>query len=163
MGMGSNGEVVIFTDTSIDTHIALSVSPDITAADFMRELETTHYTCLPTVGEIKAHALMVRKRKRFYRLSESLPLKCVFQGVKGAWFLHVQVEKVAARVAAASACCDPRSSSTRIKRSVAVGSRIMTAANNIRLSGNKPKPILSFFALRAVSTFPMFEISDSDH
>lgn len=30
----SDGEVAVFTDTNMDTHIAMGISPDITVADF---------------------------------------------------------------------------------------------------------------------------------
>ncbi|EEF46071.1 hypothetical protein RCOM_1189860 [Ricinus communis] len=90
--MESDGEVLVFIDTNIGTHIAASVSPDITAADFKRELEREHLSFFPTLGEIKAHVLMVRRKSCFYHLTESLPIKYAFQGLKGTWFLHVKVQ-----------------------------------------------------------------------
>ncbi|XP_065875175.1 uncharacterized protein [Euphorbia lathyris] len=92
--MASFPKVVVFTDTNIDTHIAMPVSPDITATDFKRELERRHLSFFPALGEIEAHEVMVRRKNCFYHLTESLPIKYAFQGLKGRWFLHVGVHLV---------------------------------------------------------------------
>lgn len=88
----SDGEVAVFTDTNMDTHIAMGISPDITVADFKRELEKMHFNCFPKLGEIKVCELkQVRRNNCFYQLLESLPIKYAFQGLKGNWFLHVEI------------------------------------------------------------------------
>ncbi|KAL3584227.1 hypothetical protein D5086_015288 [Populus alba] len=87
----SDGEVAVFTDTNMDTHIAMGISPDITVADFKRELEKMHFNCFPKLGEIKVYELKVRRNNCFYHLLESLPIKYAFQGLKGNWFLHVEI------------------------------------------------------------------------
>ncbi|KAI5582592.1 hypothetical protein POPTR_007G102500v4 [Populus trichocarpa] len=88
----SDGEVAVFTDTNMDTHIAMGISPDITVADFKRELEKMHFNCFPKLGEIKVCELkQVRRNNCFYHLLESLPIKYAFQGLKGNWFLHVEI------------------------------------------------------------------------
>ncbi|XP_061948975.1 uncharacterized protein LOC133672545 isoform X2 [Populus nigra] len=87
----SDGEVAVFTDTNMDTHIAMGISPDITVADFKRELEKMHFNCFPKLGEIKVYELKVRRNNCFYHLTESLPIKYAFQGLKGNWFLHVEI------------------------------------------------------------------------
>ncbi|CAK7354754.1 unnamed protein product [Dovyalis caffra] len=87
----SNGEVAVFTDTNMGTHIAMGISPDIIVADFKRELEKRHIDCFPELGEIKVYELMVKRKNCFYHLPESLPIKYAFQGLKGNWFLHVTV------------------------------------------------------------------------
>ncbi|XP_011022902.1 PREDICTED: uncharacterized protein LOC105124543 isoform X5 [Populus euphratica] len=88
----SDGEVAVFTDTSMDTHIAMGISPDITVADFKRELEKMHFNCFPKLGEIKVYELkQVRRNNCFYHLLESLPIKYAFQGLKGNWFLRVEI------------------------------------------------------------------------
>ncbi|KAJ9129183.1 hypothetical protein P3X46_034030 [Hevea brasiliensis] len=91
--MVSGEEVVIFTDTNIGTHIAMAVSPDITAADFKREVERKHLSIFPQLGEIEAHGLMVKRKSCFYHLTGSLPVKYAFQGLKGTWLLHVEVQR----------------------------------------------------------------------
>ncbi|KAJ0046081.1 hypothetical protein Pint_03845 [Pistacia integerrima] len=55
----STGEVPVFTDTNLGTHIAMAVSPDITTGDFKRELAKTHFSCFPKIGEIEVYGLMV--------------------------------------------------------------------------------------------------------
>ncbi|KAG6767392.1 hypothetical protein POTOM_028596 [Populus tomentosa] len=87
----SDGEVAVFTDTNMDTHIAMGISPDITVADFKRELEKMHFNCFPKLGEIKVYELKVRRNNCFYHLLESLPIKYAFQGLKGNWFLRVEI------------------------------------------------------------------------
>ncbi|KDP20469.1 hypothetical protein JCGZ_05331 [Jatropha curcas] len=257
--MASSGEmVIIFTDTSMDTHIAMAVSPDITAAAFKREVERKHFSIFPRLGKIEAQGLMVRRNRCFYHLTESLPIKYAFQGLKGTWFLHVEVQPsydsekrglthfLAAKnhnyvsdgskiddsfvneiernthngnsseLNSVSRCCIPRScnvtsiaiesqlekplkgkrddnclniqtyssfispsrtssclsptesSGNKLKRSAAVGRRILTAANNIRLSGKKRSPAISFYRFRVAASVPSvsrisaFEISDTD-
>lgn len=86
----SDGEVAVFTDTNMDTHIAMGISPDITVADF-KKLEKMHFNCFPKLGEIKVCELKVRRNNCFYHLLESLPIKYAFQGLKGNWFLHVEI------------------------------------------------------------------------
>ncbi|KAG5241883.1 Ubiquitin-protein ligase protein [Salix suchowensis] len=87
----SDGEVAVFTDTNMDTHIAMGISPDITVADFKRELEKMHFNCFPKMGVVKVYELKVRRNNCFYHLLESLPVKYAFQGLKGNWFLHVAI------------------------------------------------------------------------
>ncbi|KAF3444244.1 hypothetical protein FNV43_RR13934 [Rhamnella rubrinervis] len=73
----------------------MAVPPDITAADFKKELERVHLNCFPESGEIKVYGLMVKKKSCFYHLPESMPMKFAFQGVKGTWFLHVEARSLA--------------------------------------------------------------------
>uniref|UniRef100_A0A3N7F796 Uncharacterized protein n=1 Tax=Populus trichocarpa TaxID=3694 RepID=A0A3N7F796_POPTR len=55
------------------------------------ELEKMHFNCFPKLGEIKVCELKVRRNNCFYHLLESLPIKYAFQGLKGNWFLHVEI------------------------------------------------------------------------
>uniref|UniRef100_A0A3N7FAI1 Uncharacterized protein n=1 Tax=Populus trichocarpa TaxID=3694 RepID=A0A3N7FAI1_POPTR len=56
------------------------------------ELEKMHFNCFPKLGEIKVCELkQVRRNNCFYHLLESLPIKYAFQGLKGNWFLHVEI------------------------------------------------------------------------
>ncbi|KAF7145832.1 hypothetical protein RHSIM_Rhsim04G0012300 [Rhododendron simsii] len=89
--MGSTAKVPVFATTSLGTNIAIDVSPNITAGDLKREIERAHVNCFPKVGEIRADGLMVKKKSFFYHLPDSLPIKHVFQGAKGAWFSHIEV------------------------------------------------------------------------
>ncbi|XP_061948976.1 uncharacterized protein LOC133672545 isoform X3 [Populus nigra] len=51
-----------------------------------------HFNCFPKLGEIKVYELkQVRRNNCFYHLTESLPIKYAFQGLKGNWFLHVEI------------------------------------------------------------------------
>ncbi|XP_058210944.1 uncharacterized protein LOC131323260 isoform X2 [Rhododendron vialii] len=89
--MGSTAKVPVFATTSLGTNIAIDVSPNITAGDLKSEIERAHLNCFPKVGEIRADGLMVKKKSFFYLLPDSLPIKHVFQGAKGAWFSHIEV------------------------------------------------------------------------
>ncbi|KAI8536851.1 hypothetical protein RHMOL_Rhmol10G0288100 [Rhododendron molle] len=57
----------------------------------LQEIERAHLNCFPKVGEIRADGLMVKKKSFFYHLPDSLPIKHVFQGAKGTWFIHIEV------------------------------------------------------------------------
>ncbi|KAI3810204.1 hypothetical protein L1987_19814 [Smallanthus sonchifolius] len=93
MASSSNAiEVPVFIDTSLGTHIVISVSPDLTAGEFKNKFEIIHLNCYPGIGNIKVHGLMVKKRSHLYHLPESMPIKLAFQGSKKAWFLYTQVD-----------------------------------------------------------------------
>ncbi|KAL4554092.1 hypothetical protein LXL04_039799 [Taraxacum kok-saghyz] len=83
-------QVPVFVDTSLGTHIALSVSPDLTASEFKRKFESLHSDCYPGIGSIKVNGLMVKKKSFFYHLPESMAIKHAFQGSKGTWFLYTE-------------------------------------------------------------------------
>nr|XP_043621469.1 uncharacterized protein LOC122593164 isoform X2 [Erigeron canadensis] len=67
-------EVGVFIDTSLGTHIAISVSPHITASQFIRKFESMHSNCYPQIGSIKVSGLMVKRKSCLYHLAESIPL-----------------------------------------------------------------------------------------
>ncbi|KAI3456804.1 hypothetical protein Pfo_013467 [Paulownia fortunei] len=87
----SNVPTPVFIDTNLGTRLAVPVSPDITAKEFKRELESTHLNCFPEFGSIRVNALMVKQKSCCYHLSESLPLKYAFLGSNGTWFLQMDV------------------------------------------------------------------------
>ncbi|XP_077215354.1 uncharacterized protein LOC143849932 [Tasmannia lanceolata] len=87
--MASAYEMPVFIDSSLGTHIAMPLSPDITAADFKRKLAREHYLCFPYIGEIRIRALMVKRKLCFYHLADSMPVINAFKGLKGTWFLHM--------------------------------------------------------------------------
>ncbi|KAF5728468.1 hypothetical protein HS088_TW21G00615 [Tripterygium wilfordii] len=84
-------EVTVFTDTNLGTHIAVAVSPDTIVGDLKRELERTHFKCLPNLREIKVLGLMVERKSCFYHLPDSFPIKHAFLGHKRSWFVHAEV------------------------------------------------------------------------
>ncbi|KAI3754092.1 hypothetical protein L2E82_26228 [Cichorium intybus] len=83
-------EVPVFIDTSLGTHIAISVSPDLTAAEFKRKFESMHSDCYPGIGNIKVNGLMVKKKSYLYHMPESMPIRHAFHGFKGTWFLYTE-------------------------------------------------------------------------
>ncbi|KAL5570250.1 hypothetical protein UlMin_026825 [Ulmus minor] len=92
--MGSKTEVLVFTDTNLDTHLVISIHPEITAGDFKRKLKIMHSNCFPESGEIEVCGLMVKKKSRFYHLPDSIPMKCAFVDVRGDWFLQVEARSL---------------------------------------------------------------------
>ncbi|KAJ8546550.1 hypothetical protein K7X08_032624 [Anisodus acutangulus] len=84
-------EIPVFVDTNLDTRIVVPVSLHTTPNDFKRELERAHLNCFPQLGQIKVDAVMVERNSCFYHLPETLPLKHVFQHLKGFRSLHVEV------------------------------------------------------------------------
>ncbi|XP_010480141.1 PREDICTED: uncharacterized protein LOC104758874 [Camelina sativa] len=87
-------EVAVFTETNLGTGIVMTVPQDITAADFKRKLEKTHVSCLSSLGEIRVHGLMVKRKSRFYYLVESLPMKYIFRDNQKPWFIHAKARVV---------------------------------------------------------------------
>ncbi|KAJ7969423.1 COP1-interacting protein 4.1 [Quillaja saponaria] len=83
-------EVSVFADTNLDTRIAMTVPPDITAGEF-KNVERVHFSCFPKSGQIQVNGLMVKRKSCFYYLPDSVPLKYVFKGIRKTWFLHVEV------------------------------------------------------------------------
>ncbi|KAJ0253286.1 Ubiquitin-protein ligase [Hirschfeldia incana] len=89
------GEVAVFVETNLGTRIAMTVSLDITSPDFKRKLEETHASCLPSLGEIRVHGLMVQRKSHFYYLAQSVPIKYIFRGNHSQpWFIHAEARLV---------------------------------------------------------------------
>ncbi|XP_074331532.1 uncharacterized protein LOC141668528 [Apium graveolens] len=82
--------IAVFADTNMGTHIAISISPLLTAAHFARKLEIEHLKCFPYLGEIRINKLMVKQKSCFYCLPESLPMKYAFGAVKKTRFIHIE-------------------------------------------------------------------------
>ncbi|KAH0925866.1 hypothetical protein HID58_018122 [Brassica napus] len=88
-------EVAVFVETNLGTRIAMTVSLDITSPDFKRKLEETHKSCLPTLGEIRVHALMVHRKSQFYYIAQSVPIKFIFRDNHSKpWFIHAEATLV---------------------------------------------------------------------
>ncbi|RWR84952.1 hypothetical protein CKAN_01378800 [Cinnamomum micranthum f. kanehirae] len=85
----SSLELPVFIDTNLGTHLAMAVSPDITAGDLKSKFVKEHYICVPNLGEIRAHALMVKCNSCFYHIPDSVPIKNFIQGLNQAWFLQL--------------------------------------------------------------------------
>ncbi|XP_045792768.1 uncharacterized protein LOC123887487 [Trifolium pratense] len=83
-------EVAVFADTNLGTSIAFNAPSHITAGALKRDFEKVHFTCLPDIGEIQVHGLMVRRKSCFYYLPDSLIMKYVFPKMRETWFLHVE-------------------------------------------------------------------------
>ncbi|XP_058111849.1 uncharacterized protein LOC131255167 [Magnolia sinica] len=92
--MPSSIEFPVFTETNLGTRIAISTPPDITTGDLKRKLGREHYPCFPNLGEVRVHALMVKRKSCFYHLPDSLLIKNAFQGLKGSWFLRMSATQV---------------------------------------------------------------------
>uniref|UniRef100_A0A1J3JIY2 Uncharacterized protein n=1 Tax=Noccaea caerulescens TaxID=107243 RepID=A0A1J3JIY2_NOCCA len=87
-------EVAIFAETNLGTRMVMTVPMDIKPADFKRKLEKTHASCLPSLGEIRVHGLMVKRKSQFYHLSESVLIKYIFWDNPKPWFIHAEVRLV---------------------------------------------------------------------
>ncbi|XP_074573990.1 uncharacterized protein LOC141830453 [Curcuma longa] len=81
----------IFIDSNIDTRIGLPVSYADTVADVKRKIMIEHMLCFPDVGQVSIQAVQVKRKGAFYHLSDTMPVRCAFDGRKGPWFLHVDV------------------------------------------------------------------------
>ncbi|XAR67358.1 hypothetical protein NMG60_11002077 [Bertholletia excelsa] len=88
--MASKERVAVFIDTNLGTHIAIDVSPDITAGDFKRDLEQAHLNCFPKLGEIRVNGLMVKQKSTFYRLPDSFPVKHAFLNFRRTWVIQME-------------------------------------------------------------------------
>ncbi|XP_024006029.1 uncharacterized protein LOC112082782 [Eutrema salsugineum] len=87
-------EVAFFAETNLGTRIVMTVPLDITSSDFKRKLEKTHASCLPSLGDIQVHGLMVKRKSQFYYLAESVPIKYFFRDDQKPWFIHAEARLV---------------------------------------------------------------------
>ncbi|KAJ0988220.1 hypothetical protein J5N97_006576 [Dioscorea zingiberensis] len=80
----------LFVDSNLGTHLAISVSPDITVTLLKDKLACEHVHCFPNFGDIKAHKLMVKRKSFLYHLPDSMVIKYAFQGLSCSWFIHME-------------------------------------------------------------------------
>ncbi|KAK2999579.1 hypothetical protein RJ639_024327 [Escallonia herrerae] len=80
----------VFINSNLDTYMAMTTSPDITAGDFKGELEREHLNCFPKLGEIRVYALMMKQNSSLYCLPDTFPIKHAFNGSKGTWFIYME-------------------------------------------------------------------------
>ncbi|GLT86571.1 hypothetical protein SLE2022_047050 [Rubroshorea leprosula] len=84
----------VFIDTNLDTHLAMIVSDSDTVSDLKKKIVEEHPLCFPSIGEIKVHALKVKRRGFFYYLSDLMSVRSAFEGVSKSWFLSVDASSV---------------------------------------------------------------------
>ncbi|KAJ6813350.1 uncharacterized protein M6B38_143580 [Iris pallida] len=112
--MFSSDATPLFVDTNLGTHMALPVSPEITAGDLKSDCVGTayctrplsvvnsinaklvqeHMSCFMNLGEIKVQKLMVKRKSNFYLLTDVMPIKSAFQGLSGTWFLQMHASRL---------------------------------------------------------------------
>ncbi|KAJ9169420.1 hypothetical protein P3X46_017622 [Hevea brasiliensis] len=79
----------VFIDTGLGTHLATIVSSTDTVTDLKQKIIHEHPLCFPQFGEIKIHAIKVKRRECYYHLSDSMLVKSAFHGVNKSWFISV--------------------------------------------------------------------------
>ncbi|XP_078159348.1 uncharacterized protein LOC144554866 isoform X2 [Carex rostrata] len=90
MVMARSDLVPVFVDTSLDTHLAIAVSPHDTVASVKRKFVSEHGLCFPEVGQINIEALIAQWQGKDYHLSETLSISVVLQ-MEGGCFLKALV------------------------------------------------------------------------
>ncbi|MCL7051371.1 hypothetical protein MKW94_023789 [Papaver nudicaule] len=81
----------VFIDTNLQTHLGLDVSNNDTVLQLKEKVMSAHFHCFPSLGKIDVDAIKIKRKKRFYHLSDSMCVKSLFGGVKGTRFLYVDV------------------------------------------------------------------------
>ncbi|MQM17600.1 hypothetical protein Taro_050572, partial [Colocasia esculenta] len=87
-------EKPVFAHTSLGTCLAVAVPPDITVGDLKGKLGKEHSTCFPSLGEIKIHALMVKKKLQHYHLPNPMLVRHAFNDFTTTWFLFINISLV---------------------------------------------------------------------
>ncbi|KAK1309948.1 hypothetical protein QJS10_CPA08g00788 [Acorus calamus] len=82
----------IFISTSLGTHLAVVVSDGDTVDDVKRKIRTEYSLCFSNTGEINICSVKVKRKGFHYHLSDSMLIKSAFDGIKGSWFLYIDVE-----------------------------------------------------------------------
>ncbi|KAJ9562643.1 hypothetical protein OSB04_007803 [Centaurea solstitialis] len=182
-------EVSVFIDTSLGTHIAISISPDLTAADFKRKFESVHLNCYPGIGNIKVDSLMTDQR--------AIPISKTIVTNVGS-FMEPTNDRLSGSVSVSvsgiinkyfsvcdevtSAKSKPHASdyipatpmpsvTTNVRasrngsKSSGVGKRLILAANNLGVSTSDKKPMVSLCRSKCdkspfVVRHPIFEIGE---
>ncbi|KAL7150223.1 hypothetical protein ABFS83_05G096400 [Erythranthe nasuta] len=98
---GANTETAdnrtVFVDTSLDTHLAVTVSNSDTVSDFKRKTVLEHMRCFPEIGEIHIHSLKVKRRAVFYHLPETMLVRSALQAGSTSWFLSADASAIPVR------------------------------------------------------------------
>ncbi|CAL8994086.1 unnamed protein product [Prunus brigantina] len=90
----SASEATVFIDTSLGTHLAVTVSHHDTVSALKRRIEYEHQSCFTSVGNFTVEALKVKRKGCFYHLSDSMLVKNAFSGVNKNWFLYADASDV---------------------------------------------------------------------
>ncbi|KAI3733415.1 hypothetical protein L6452_12858 [Arctium lappa] len=91
---GEPNQNTVFIDTSLDTHLATIVSDSDTVSDLKKKVMLEHLQCFPAIGDIKIHCLKVKRRGKFYHLSDSMLVKSAFGDTKRNWFVSVDASRL---------------------------------------------------------------------
>ncbi|PQQ05476.1 uncharacterized protein Pyn_10544 [Prunus yedoensis var. nudiflora] len=90
----SASEATVFIDTSLGTHLAVTVSHHDTVSALKRRIEYEHQSCFTSMGNFTVEALKVKRKGCFYHLSDSMLVKNAFSGVNKNWFLYADASDV---------------------------------------------------------------------
>ncbi|MCL7048186.1 hypothetical protein MKW94_013238 [Papaver nudicaule] len=80
---------IVFLDTSLDTHFALTITSNDTVSILKEKIMTEHLICFANLGKIDIQAVKVERKKCMYQLSDSVVVRNVFGGFSGTWLLSV--------------------------------------------------------------------------
>ncbi|XP_068656768.1 uncharacterized protein [Aristolochia californica] len=90
IGVSAESELrTIFINSSMKTHMVMSVSDVDTVGDFKRKVAIEHSRCFPDKGDIEIHAMKVKRKSMFYHLANSMLVRSAFSGFNGTWFLYM--------------------------------------------------------------------------
>ncbi|XP_054790804.1 uncharacterized protein LOC129296234 [Prosopis cineraria] len=93
-GDGKADRFTVFIDTSLDTHLAMIAYDADTVSDLKKRIMLEHPLCFPKIGQIKIHAIKVKRRGYFYHLADSMLVRSAFSGFKKTWFLSMDASAV---------------------------------------------------------------------
>ncbi|KAI3894614.1 hypothetical protein MKW92_035430 [Papaver armeniacum] len=79
----------VFVETNLNTHLVATITNTDTVGHFKEKIVLEHRNCFPMHNNIVLNAIKVKRKKCFYHLSDPVPVKSVFERVKGTWFLYV--------------------------------------------------------------------------
>ncbi|XP_068327523.1 uncharacterized protein [Pyrus communis] len=86
-------EATVFVDTSLGTHIAVTIDPNDTVSALKRKIEHEHLLCFTRAGKIEVEALKVKRKGFFYHLSDSMVVRNAFR-VNNNWFVSADAKDV---------------------------------------------------------------------
>ncbi|CAA6668236.1 unnamed protein product [Spirodela intermedia] len=56
-----------------------------------RKVCIEHAACFPSIGDVTVVSIKVRRRATYYHLSDSMLVRTAFSGIKGTWFIQMDV------------------------------------------------------------------------
>ncbi|XP_047954525.1 uncharacterized protein LOC125200800 isoform X2 [Salvia hispanica] len=96
----------VFIDTSLGTHIAVSVCSSDTVSDLKKKVTVAHKQSFPEIGEIEVHSVKLERRSNYYHLSDDMLVWTAFGEVNRNWFLWVTASIVPRRLSGRSSMND---------------------------------------------------------